>query len=122
MNSGWEIEYTEHFEQWWHSLDEDQQEAITARVELLEEQGPNLGRPIVAEVLESDVPHLKELRCSKDGSLRVLFVFDPRRVGLLLLGGDKTGQWKQWYREMIPVAERLWREHLAELREEGEIE
>jgi len=51
----------------------------------------------------------------------VLFAFDPRRVAILLLGGDKTGRWQAWYVEAIPEAERLYAEHLAQLREEGEL-
>jgi hypothetical protein len=51
----------------------------------------------------------------------VLFCFDPRRVPILLLGGDKSGRWEAWYRDAVPAAERLYEEHLAELREEGEI-
>ena len=62
--------------------------------------------------------NLKELR-PLGGSLRVLFVFDPRRSAILLLGGDKAGQWQRWYVEMIPLAERLYAEYLAELRREG---
>jgi len=38
----------------------------------------------------------------------------------LLLGGDKSGQWAAWYGEAIPAAQRLYEQHLAQLREEGE--
>jgi hypothetical protein len=51
--------------------------------------------------------------------LRCLFVFDPRRTAILLLGGDKTGQWATWYQEAIPAAEALYDTYLAELKEEG---
>lgn len=40
---------------------------------------------------------MKELRAAKGGALRVLFVFDPRRMAILLLGGDKSGEWNEWY-------------------------
>jgi len=49
----------------------------------------------------------------------VLFAFDPRQVALLLVGGDKAGNWKRWYREAIPRAEALYEAHLEELRREG---
>src|SRR4051794_11178476 len=118
----WEIEFTEEFRTWWNSLTEEQQEAVTARVGMLEEQGPSLGRPTVAEVDGSTIPNLKELRASKDGALRVLFAFNPLRTAILLLGGDKaTSGWKAWYGTAIPEAERLWDEHLSELRREGLI-
>lgn len=53
------------------------------------------------------------------GNIRILFAFDPRRVAILLIGGDKTGRWREWYDETIPVADRLYDEHLRTLREEG---
>lgn len=51
--------------------------------------------------------------------LRVLFVFDPRRTAILLIGGDKTGRWQQWYDEFIPLAEKLYAKYLEDLRQEG---
>ena len=51
----------------------------------------------------------------------VLFAFDPRRMAILLIGGDKTDRWRDFYEEMIPVSDDLYDEHLGELREEGEI-
>jgi len=48
--------------------------------------------------------------------LRVLFAFDPRRTALLLLGGDKSGQWASWYERAIPAADRLYDQHLTELQ------
>ena len=40
---------------------------------------------------------MKELRAAKGGALRVLFSSDPRRQAILLLGGDKSGEWNDWY-------------------------
>ena len=51
----------------------------------------------------------------------MLFVFDPRRQVILLLGGDKSGQWDDWYGWAIPVADRLYEVYLQELRDEGLI-
>lgn len=64
---------------------------------------------------------MKELRASRGGALRVLFAFDPRRHAILLLGGDKSGQWNAWYRRAIPEADALYEIHLEELRAEGSI-
>lgn len=87
---------------------------------MLGQQGPALKRPTVGEIKSSrHAPQMKELRVSKGGDLRVLFVFDPRRTAILLLGGDKTGQWEEWYRTAIPEADRLYDEYLAELGAEG---
>jgi hypothetical protein len=55
-------------------------------------------------------------------NIRVLFAFDPRRMAILLIGGDKTGRWSEFYEKMIPVADDLYDEHLDELREKGEIQ
>jgi len=54
-------------------------------------------------------------------NIRILFAFDPRRSAILLVGGDKTGEWNRWYKRMIPVADQLYEEHLDALRREGEI-
>lgn len=89
------------------------------RVRLLVQRGPDLGRPTVDRVKASRHHNMKELRASRDGSLRVLFMFDPRRQVILLLGGDKTGQWDAWYRWAIPAADGLYDEYLNELRTEG---
>jgi DNA-binding transcriptional ArsR family regulator len=46
-------------------------------------------------------------------------VFDPRRVALLLLGGDKTGD-DHWYEKNVPLADRLYDNYLAEIEEEDD--
>ncbi len=109
----WEIEYTDQFEAWWGDLPDEDQDAITAAVEFLEESGPALGRPLVDTVEGSRHPNMKELR-PPARNIRILFAFDPRRTAILLIGGDKTGRWMAWYREMIPIADDLYDEHLIE--------
>jgi len=68
----------------------------------------------------SSVSNLKELG-PLGSSIRILFVFDPHRTAVLLLGGDKAGQWNTWYAENVPKAEALYRDYLDELRSEGEL-
>lgn len=51
---------------------------------------------------------------------RVLYAFDPRRVAVLLIGGNKTGD-NRWYETYIPIADRLYDEHLEQLKKEGLI-
>jgi hypothetical protein len=77
------------------------------------EEGPALGRPLVDRIQGSRIHHLKELRPGSAGrsEIRVLFAFDPTRSALLLLGGDKAGNWQRWYRENIPLAEQLYLEY-----------
>jgi len=60
--------------------------------------------------------NMKELRA---GTLRVLFAFDPRRTAILLIGGDKRDRWQEFYAQMIPRADQLLDEHLADLESEG---
>ncbi|MFN7956581.1 MAG: type II toxin-antitoxin system RelE/ParE family toxin [Polyangiaceae bacterium] len=117
----WEVLFTDEFAEWWDALTADQQDALVGRVQLLEEHGPNLGRPSVDTIIGSNLPNLKELRASEGGALRVLFIFDPIRQAVLLIGGNKSGQWNEWYRDAIPRAEAIYAQYLAELREEGSI-
>jgi len=116
----WEVEYTDEFGEWWSGLSEDEQAVTIKAVDKLGEEGPTLGRPLVDTVVGSRHPNMKELR-PRPGNLRVLFAFDPRRTAILLLGGDKTGKWREWYEKAIPFADDLFDAHLNELREEGEI-
>ncbi len=117
----WTIEYTDEFESWWESLSADEQESVAASVELLRQLGPGLSRPHADAVKGARRANMKELRTQHRGRpLRTLFAFDPRRTAILLIGGDKTGD-KRFYERMIPLAERLYAEHLAQLRQEGLI-
>ncbi len=50
---------------------------------------------------------------------RVLYIFDPRRVALLLLGGDKSGD-DRWYARYVPLADRLYDDYLAGMEEEND--
>ncbi|HEY4054401.1 MAG TPA: type II toxin-antitoxin system RelE/ParE family toxin, partial [Terriglobales bacterium] len=87
-NMVWEVEVTEKFEAWWSNLSLEEQEEISAKVELLEERGPTLPRPHVDRIHQSRHQNMKELRGELGGKsekeyLRVLFAFDPRRIALL---------------------------------------
>lgn len=108
----WEVLGTDEFADWYGELTREQQQAVNERVALLEQDGPNVRRPIVGEILSSRHHNMKELRCSEQGALRVLFIFDPRRSVILLLGGDKTGQWEEWYRVNVPRADDLYDAYL----------
>lgn len=117
----WEVEVTDQFIEWWSTLSDAQREAVTDRVDLLAERGPDLGRPVVERIHSSRHQSMKELRAAKGGALRVLFSFDPRRQAILLLGGDKSGEWNDWYAWAVPHADDLYDEYLLELDEEGLI-
>jgi hypothetical protein len=112
----WDVEVTDQFEQWWDTLSVEEQESIEAAVELLEQQGPGLGRPLVDTVNGSRHANMKELRA---GTTRVLFAFDPKRTAILLIGGDKRDRWQEFYIQMIPLADEFLDEHLKELESGG---
>lgn len=118
----WDVEYTDEFGAWWKGLTEAEQESIRASVRLLGEFGPNLRFPHSSGINGSKHGNLRELRVQHAGRpYRVLFAFDPRRCAILLLGGDKTGD-DRWYDENVPIADRLYDEHLDTLRKEGLID
>ena len=115
----WDVEYTDTFGQWWDTLSEEEQDSVTHYVGLLESHGPHLSFPYSSRVARSKHPHMRELRVQHEGRpYRVLYAFDPRRVAVLLIGGDKTGN-DRWYQEFVPRADRLYDEHLALLGMEG---
>lgn len=105
---------------WLASLDEGSREQVVAAIELLEEHGPQLGRPIVDTVTASRHKNMKELRPGSAGrsELRVLFAFDPTRLAIMLIAGDKAGNWSSWYRKNIPLADELFDVHIRRLRGE----
>lgn len=57
---------------------------------------------------------MKEMRPGSAGrsELRILFAFDPKRRAIMLIAGDKAGDWSRWYTKNIPVADRLFDDHL----------
>ena len=91
---------------------------MRASVLLLRGCGPSLGRPHADVVATSRHRNMKELRTQHAGRpLRTLFAFDPRRVAVLLIGGDKTGN-DRWYDEFVPLADRIYADHLIAIEKE----
>lgn len=116
----WEVEYTDEFGSWWNGLTEDEQDSIDFGVRLLQERGPNLKRPYADTVSGSRYPNMKELRCQHEGRpYRVLYAFDPRRTGILLIGGDKTGN-ANWYEEYVPRADTIYAQHLKGIDQDSD--
>ena len=69
-------------------------------------------------------PNMKELRLSVgDGEWRIAFAFDPRRHGILLVGGTKSGMASaRFYRRLIATADRATRPASSQLaRRQEEI-
>jgi hypothetical protein len=117
---GWEVEYTDEFGRWWATLDPRVQVSVDVAVRLLEVRGPTLSFPFSSGIAGSRHGNLRELRVQHRGSpLRVFYAFDPRRSAILLIGGSKKGDGR-FYERMIPIADRLYDEHLESLRREAD--
>jgi len=116
----WHIEF-ELIAEWLEAQDLTVQRRVLAAATVLSQDGPQLGRPLVDSIEGSRRGNMKELRTSSNtvNAVRILFAFDPRRQAILLLAGNKAGNWKKWYRENIPKADELFDEHLAKLEAEG---
>ncbi len=106
------------FERWYAALDDEEAESVNVIVDLLEGRGVRLGAPYSSEIKGSRYGHMRELRIQHQGRpLRVFYCFDPRRSAVLLIGGDKTGDGR-FYERMVPQADRIYQEYLADLASE----
>lgn len=116
----WLVEFHPECEAWADGLEQADAEALLAAVRVLRDVGPTLGRPLVDAVESSRHVNMKELRPGSTGrtEIRVLFAFDAERMAILLVGGDKSGDWAGWYRRNIPVADARFDEHQAALKKE----
>ena len=114
----WRVATTDEFDAWFAGLHEDAQAEVIAKVELLKLLGPKLGRPHANTLNGSKHANMKELRAdTADKVLRIAFAFDPDRVGMLLVAGNKSGvSQRRFYRQLITKADELYDNHLAKLR------
>jgi hypothetical protein len=88
----WIVRFEDEFEQEFLALEQEVQDELLAVARLLAEHGPQLGRPYVDTLKGSKHTNMKELRFdAMRGVWRVAFAFDPRRQGILLVAGDKSG-------------------------------
>lgn len=101
-------------ETWLLDLDDDSYDQVAAAIDKLAEDGPTLGRPLVDRIEASRHHNMKELRPGSAGrsEIRLLFAFDPERRAVLLVAGDKAGDWTRWYRRHVPIAEERYDEWL----------
>ena len=106
----------------YRDLHTDVQDELLAHIELLEQLGPQLGRPRVDTLNGSRHPNMKELRFdAADGVWRVAFAFDPNRKAILLLAGDKSGvSEKRFYRRLIDKADARFDAHVARIKRQKE--
>jgi hypothetical protein len=114
----WDVSTTNEFEAWFEVLDDEAKIEVIAKVTLLRQLGPALPRPHADTLKGSKHSNLKELRANtSDQVLRIAFAFDPTRTAIVLIGGDKSGMSQPlFYRRLIARADRLYDEHLVQLR------
>ncbi|MGW0431002.1 type II toxin-antitoxin system RelE/ParE family toxin [Micromonospora sp. NPDC003197] len=114
----WAIRTTSDVRSWLRALQQADPAAyrsVNVAIDMLAETGPGLGRPLVDTLKGSSISNLKELRprSGREVAIRVLFVFDPWSQAVLLVAGNKAGDWTRWYKEAIPVAEVAYEGWLA---------
>ena len=119
----WEVITRTLFDVWYEKQTDDVQEEIAAYLLILEEIGPQLGRPHADQVKASEYKNMKELRVQVGGHpFRAFFAFDPERKAIVLCAGDKKGEdEKLFYKRMIKIADAEFTSHLAslEIKDDG---
>lgn len=121
----WAIRTTGEIRQWLRALrqtDPEVYRSVNVAIDILAETGPGLGRPLVDTLRDSKINNMKELRprSGRDVSIRILFAFDPWSQAVLLVAGNKAGDWQRWYDVAIPAAEMAfaqWLEYESKRRE-----
>ncbi|MBS1823366.1 MAG: type II toxin-antitoxin system RelE/ParE family toxin [Acidobacteria bacterium] len=113
----WIVELADEFEPEFMKLATEVQDEALAVMRLLQQFGPQLGRPRVDTLKNSRHANMKELRFDADGGVwRIAFAFDPERKAILLVAGDKSGGGEQrFYRELIRKADIRFDAHLKRM-------
>ncbi len=117
----WVVEIGDEFEPEFDALHEGVRTEILALSRLLQQFGPQLGRPHVDTLKGSRHRNMKELRfAAADGVWRVAFAFDAKRKAILLVAGDKSGvSESRFYRGLIRRADDRFEAHLARVNKQG---
>jgi hypothetical protein len=110
----WTVLLSEEFQPEFFALPLEVRREVIAIAELLEQFGPQLGRPHVDTLKDSRHPNMKEMRFyAVDGVWRIAFAFNPQRKAILLVAGDKSGgSEKRFYHELIRKADQRFDAHL----------
>lgn len=112
------IKTTDTFERWFTSFNDTDSASVLAALLVLREKGPGLSRPNADTLRGSRYSNMKELRIQSRGEpIRAFFAFDPARTGIVLCAGNKVGNEKRFYDEMLPVAEREFTNWLKTFKE-----
>ena len=117
----WDVAFVDEFDAEVDELDAATQDELYAAASLLEQRGPQLGRPYVDTLKGSRYLNMKELRFRASGGVwRVAFAFDPDRRAILLVAGDKAGvQETRFYKRLIATADARFDRHLQRRRRHG---
>lgn len=117
----WEVRFDTVFAAEAASFPKAVQLEIAALGGLLRRFGPQLRRPHCDTLKGSKHANMKELRLSvPEGEWRIAFAFDPERQAILLVGGAKSGvSQKQFYKDLIRLADARFAAHLKVLAKEG---
>lgn len=115
----WVVEIGDEFEPEFVHLGEEVRTEILAHARILQQFGPQLGRPRVDTLNGSRHVNMKELRFdAADGVWRVAFAFDPKRKAILLVAGDKSGvSEKKFYKALIAKADDRFDAHIGRLKQ-----
>jgi hypothetical protein len=109
-----EVYATDEMNEWFQGLPAAEANAVDRVVRLLMQEGVALGHPYSSAIRMPSRHAFRELRATADRSeLRVIYAFDPRRDAVAIIGGNKSGE-PRFYERIIPLAERIWEEYLAE--------
>jgi len=112
--------YLEEFAAWLDAQEKELRIRTVAYLGLLKERGPLLARPYADTLKGSQIANLKELRFQfEKAPIRILFAFDPKQQAVIILAGNKQGD-KRWYDVNIPIAEKLFADHLERQRKADE--
>ncbi|CAH6680697.1 Putative toxin HigB2 [Klebsiella oxytoca] len=112
------IKTTDTFERWFTSFNDTDRARVLAALLVLREKGPGLSRPYADTLRGSRYSNMKELRIQSRGEpIRAFFAFGPARTGIVLCAGNKVGNEKRFYDEMLPVAEREFTNWLKTFKE-----
>lgn len=114
----WIVDLHPLFAAEFRAFSEGVQNELLAKIALLEDYGPHLGRPHADTLNQSKHSNMKELRFRADGGVwRTAFAFDPERRAILLVAGDKSGgNERRFYRQLIQKADERFDDHLARLQ------
>ena len=113
----WAVALADEFMPEFDVLAEVVRSEILALARVLQEFGPQLGRPRVDTLKGSRHANMKELPFSAaDDEWRLAFAFDPMRKAILLVAGDKSGgSEKRFYRQLIQKADKRFDAHLTRI-------